>query len=218
MRQLLKIEYPLGTAAFPPDALPLITEVALATVTEAREHLPDLPSRLVLLVYAGTNVIPETGIGSAAIAPSVIACTFDPAHHAGVTGVVMKELRPTLLHELHHIARGFVMYSGRPATTFMDFVVSEGLATAFERDVGGHLAPWGNYPDNVREWVKELLSLPISASYRDWMFQHPDGRRWIGYRAGTYLADRAMAALGMSAGELARIDTGEVLRLAGFHP
>ncbi|WP_288352357.1 hypothetical protein [uncultured Marinobacter sp.] len=31
----------------------------------------------------------------------------------------------------------------------MDGVVSEGLATVFERDVGGRKTPWGDYPEDV---------------------------------------------------------------------
>jgi hypothetical protein len=65
--------------------------------------------------------------------------------------------------------------AGARRTSFMDGVVSEGLATAFERDAGGRLPPW---------------------------FQHPDGRRRIGYRAGTYIADQAIAASGSSAADL----------------
>src|SRR5207249_1562042 len=106
---------------------------------------------------------------------------------------------------------------GQPRTSFMDGVVSEGLATAFERDFGGRRPPWGEYPEDVRQWVSELLDLPSSAPYHQWMFQHPDGRRWIGYRAGTYIADRAIAASGRSAAELVLVATDEILRNAGVY-
>ncbi len=74
---------------------------------------------------------------------------------------------------------------------------------------------WGDYPDDVGSWVAELKTLPASAPYWMWMFQHPDGRRWIGYRAGTYIADQAISASGRSAAELAETPTDEILRLAG---
>ena len=60
------------------------------------------------------------------------------------------------------------------------------------------------------------MALPITADYAEWMFRHPDGRRWIGYRAGTYIADRAMKATELSAAELAITPTARVLELAGF--
>lgn len=223
MKESLHIEYPGEVQSFAPNVRKLITQVCQATVAEARSHLKHLPPKLMLVFYAGTNVMPELGVGAAAIAPGVIACTVDPSHPAGMARIVSEELRPALFHEMHHVARGCVMYGGKPAETFMDYVVSEGLASAFERDLGGKAAPWAEYPRGpndsyaeVRRWVEELLVLPPDAPYRDWMFEHPDGRRWIGYRAGTYLADLAMAALGKSAGALARITAEEVLRLAGF--
>lgn len=223
MTESLHIEYPGDLRSFSPGMRKLIAQVSQATVAEARSHVPELPAKLMLVFYTGTNVIAELGVGAAAIAPGVVACTVDPSHPAGMAQIVSNELRPTLLHELHHLARGYVMYGGEPAETFMDYVVSEGLATAFERDLTGRPVPWAEYPrgpgnddTEVRRWVEEMLTLPLDAPYRDWMFLHPDGRRWIGYRAGTYLADQAMAALGRSAGALARIKTAEVLQLAGF--
>ena len=61
-------------------------------------------------------------------------------------------------------------------------------------------------------------ALPLSAcmQYGQWMFQHPDGRRWIGYRAGTYIADQAIAASKLSAIELAATPTDEILQRAGM--
>ncbi|WP_421841559.1 DUF2268 domain-containing putative Zn-dependent protease [Marinobacter algicola] len=56
--------------------------------------------------------------------------------------IARAQLRFTLFHELHHLMRGWVVYGGAPRTSFMDGVVSEGLATVFERDVGGRETPW----------------------------------------------------------------------------
>lgn len=72
----------------------------------------------------------------------------------------------------------------------------------------------------VRGWVmrggeRPTTFMHVSAPYWQWMFQHPDGRRWIGYRAGTYIADKAIRASGCSAAELAETPTDEFLRLAG---
>jgi hypothetical protein len=98
----------------------------------------------------------------------------------------------------------------------MDGVVSEGLATAFERDAAGRRPRWGEYSQEAAGWVAELLRLPLTAPYNEWMFLHPDGRRWIGYRAGTYIADRAIAASGLSAAQLVLVPTDEILKMAGI--
>ena len=49
------------------------------------------------------------------------------------------------------------------------------------------------------------------------MFHHPDGRRWIGFRAGTFLVDQAMNASGLSSAELVTTATATVVELAGYH-
>jgi len=98
----------------------------------------------------------------------------------------------------------------------MDGPVCEGLASAFERDAAGRRAPWAEYPPDVEAWVHELMALPRTARYAKWMFRHPDGRRWIGYRAGTHIADRAIKASGLSAAQLVNVTTAEILKLAGY--
>lgn len=96
----------------------------------------------------------------------------------------------------------------------MDRVVTEGLATAFERDFGHADPPWGEAGPEMMEWTHELLLQPATASQDDWMSRHPDGRRWIGMRAGTFIVDRAMRAYGRSAESLVSASTDEVLWLA----
>jgi hypothetical protein len=98
----------------------------------------------------------------------------------------------------------------------MDYVVAEGMATAFERDVTHAVPPWGEYPPEAAAWVEELRGLPTDPDHRQmWLRRHPDGRRWIGYKAGAYLVDRATRASGRSAADLVTTKTREVLRLAG---
>jgi len=88
------------------------------------------------------------------------------------------------------------------------------MANAFERDVGGASYPWAEYPTNVAAWVAELAALPPDARSRERMVAHPDGRRWIGHRAGTYLIDQAVRTSGLSAAQLAQTSTEQVRQLA----
>jgi hypothetical protein len=96
----------------------------------------------------------------------------------------------------------------------MDQVITEGMATAFERDFAGTSPPWGVYPDDVSDWAKELMALPPTARRDHWLIRHPDGRRWIGYRAGTYLVDRAMRTSEQSSAELVSRSTEDVIKIA----
>jgi uncharacterized protein YjaZ len=134
----------------------------------------------------------------------------NPGHEGGVVTVVHAWLRATLLHEFHHLVRSQTITSA----SLMDEVIAEGMATVFERDVAGVAPPWGVYPDDVAEWVNELIALPSDANNSYWLrARHPDGRRWIGMRAGAYLVDRAMKASGKSAADLVSTPTAEVVAL-----
>ena len=197
-------------------SLAVVQEIAIEAVDEVREWLPTLVDDLVLAVFADDRVIPETGEAGASVSPGRIEWHADPATPGGVISAARRELRFTLFHELHHQVRGWVMRGGTPPSAFIDAPIAEGLASAFERDAAGRRAPWAEYPVEVGAWVDELLALPLTANYAQWMFKHPDGRRWIGYRAGTYVADRARMVSGLSAAQLVATPTAAVLDLAGY--
>ena len=196
--------------------LAVIREIAMATISEVSALLPALSDDIVLGVGSGDQVVPETGEVGSSVEPGRIEWSADPSQPGGVEGVARRQLRPTLFHELHHQARDWVIRGGARPTSFIEASVCEGLATAFERDAAGRRPPWAEYPTEVDHWVEELMALPMRADYAEWMFRHPDGRRWIGYRAGTYIADRAMEASQMSAAGLATTPTAQVLELAGY--
>ena len=187
-----------------------IEAIAAAAVRDARPLLRDLPPDIVVRVNPGTQVMPDTGQTGTFAPPNVVYWTVDPASHGGVTAIAERQLRSTLLHELHHLARA----QTHVTRALMDSVIAEGLATAFERDHGNAPTPWGDYPEEVGDWVEELLALPPDAPRDPWMSRHPDGRRWIGYKAGTYLVDRAMRASGRSAAGLATASTADVIEMA----
>lgn len=203
---------------FTSDEKATITGIATAVVAEVQKILPQIPASIILSVSANTSVIPETGELGMAPEPGRVNWVVDSSNTDNIETIAIKHLRSTLFHELHHLARGYVVRGGRPRTSFMDVVVSEGLATAFQRDFADAKPPWAEYPEDVSSWVDELTELPLSAfaSYSEWMFIHPDGRRWIGYRAGTFIVDQAIAASGMSSAEMVQMSTHEILKLAGI--
>ncbi len=187
-----------------------VRQTAERAFQEVKRHLPRVPDSIVLLVRAGSDVIDATGEAAFVVPPNHVQWTIDPGRKEGVLGIVSTQLRPTLFHELLHLARATVVTN----ETLMDSVIDEGLATVFERDVAGSNVPWGTYPSEVVAWVKELKAQHSSANRSKWLIAHPDGRRWIGLRAGTYLVDQAIAKSGRSVQELAILSTAEVLRLA----
>jgi hypothetical protein len=191
-----------------------IRETADAVAREGRTRLAALPSRLTLVVQSGKDVISETGETATAVPPNTVYWTIDPDRD--VLSMIRRELRPTLLHEMFHLVRDAHI----PRSSLMDSVISEGLATAFERDVGKVNPPWAIAPPEevAMEWTRELLRQPDHASREEWLFRHPDGRRWIGIRVGTALVDRAARASGRTPAELVRVPTDEILRMASVFP
>ncbi len=121
--------------------------------------------------------------------------------------ITQQQLRASLFEFFHRLVRRQTV---RP-TSLMDDVVTDGMAIAFARDVGGVSPPWSVYPDNVTEWVTEVMALPPDTSREHF---HGDSRRWITIQVGVYLVDQAMGASGRSSAQLVSASTDEVIRMA----
>ncbi|WEN14343.1 DUF2268 domain-containing putative Zn-dependent protease [Rhodanobacter sp. AS-Z3] len=200
------------------DDRQIAEEICADTATELRTLLPALPKMVRLRIASRGRVIPQLGFGARSNTKRSVSFSLDPTHPKGSAALLREHLRAALFHECHHLVRGWCFFGGTRRKRFIDGVVHEGLAVAFERDAAGHAAPWTQYPSDVRDWVDELLALPVypilAKSYAKWMFHHPDGRLLIGYRAGLFIADRAIAASGLSAAELAQTSCEDILAMA----
>src|SRR5690242_15024114 len=131
---------------FSDEARAVIASVCDATEPVVRALLPALTPNIELAAQAGTMVIPETGELGMALRPDRVIWIVDPLRPGGIAATAQSQLGYTLFHELHHLVRGWVRFGGFRPNSFMDRVISEGLATAFERDSGGRQPPWGEYP------------------------------------------------------------------------
>lgn len=187
-----------------------VEEVAERTVPEIRRVLPGLPGTVELRVQTARHVLPETGETGSNAQPNVVHWMVDASRPEGIAAIARAQLRATLFHELDHLVRAAAIPNDR---RIRDHAVREGLATAFERDFAGAAAPWGQYPPEVAQWTRELLALPDDAPRETWLFHHPDGRRWVAMRVGTYLVDRVKQVTGKTSAELVRMPTDDVVRL-----
>jgi hypothetical protein len=186
----------------------LIGRIADDAARDVRKLLPALPARVTLRIEAGTRVIPETGETASAHPPDVVYWTVDARRPEGISAIASRQLRATLFHEFYHLVRESKVPAGE---ALMDRIVSEGLATVFERDFAHTPVPWGDYPPNVEAWAAEVLALEPGAARDEWMGRHPDGRRWIGYKVGTFFADRAVRRSGRSVIDLVWMPAAEIV-------
>jgi hypothetical protein len=210
----VRTEY-VGAYPFTASERRTITRIAEDAARDARRHLPALPQRIIFQARSGKDVIPEIGATAVASSPEFVRWTVDAARPEGVITIAENNLRATLFHEFHHLVRG----TTQPIGSLMEHVIAEGMATAFERDFAGATYPWGQYPADVTTWVEELRLLPPEAEWRDWIAKtRPDGRRWVGMRAGTYLVDQAMKTLHRTSAQLVSVPAGEILAAAGVPP
>jgi hypothetical protein len=186
--------------------------IAKEAVADVRPLLPALPRELTVRIQSADadQTIADTGETVTGSQPDTVIWLVDTRRPTGAMAVARAQLRAAVFHELHHLVRDAVI----ERSSMLDRAVTEGLATAFERDYADVSPAWGWYPAEAAAWVDELRHLPSTAPRSDWMSQHPDGRRWIAPRAGTYLADRAQRASHKSSAELVTAPTDEILALA----
>lgn len=192
------IEQPTTGRAFSSDEIAEIQRIADAAFRDVRAQLEGLPTRITLILRWGKDVIPETGENCTAGYPGNLQWTVDPDRD--VLAIAQKELRATMFHELHHLARASRI---TPSPARRERLVGEGLATAFERDFA-HVSPLWAAPPPADWTVERVVQLPDSK----------DGPRFILNRVGTQVADRAMAKLGKTSAQLVFVPTADVLAAA----
>ena len=94
------------------------------------------------------------------------------------------------------------------------YTLMEETGDSVARDYADYMAPWSKYPDNIADWVQEIIDKNDQFNGQDYRFKHADGRRWIAYKVGTYIVDQAIKNSGQSVIELSQLDCTEVLKLA----
>lgn len=191
-----------------------VEDVAIHAFPDVRRVLLELPSTLELKITTTSpeKVVPETGESGTNSFPDIVYWSIDASRPEGVEAIVRTYLRSALFHELAHIARArFVGMGGQ----LRYHLIQEGLATTIERDYAGGPSPlWGEYPAEVSSWAQELLAMPEATPRAPWFKLHPDGRRWLGCKVGTYLVHRAAKASGKTSPELMAIPTETLIDMA----
>lgn len=137
--------------------------------------------------------------------------TFDPKLPYGVD-TFKKYLRDSVFHEINHV----VHYAFQPKVEDILFwVVAEGLAVVFAREIAGADHPWDTYEDDntMARWLNDLRTATDSNSEK-WYGDHPDGRQDIAYKTGAWIVDKAIEHSGRSIIELTKMSYKEIISLA----
>lgn len=144
-------------------------------------------------------------------APGEVMIAISSTFPGGPSRAVRTGLRSVLLHEFHHLVRGWTIEENEFGPGIPIAVVNEGLAAVFADTYSGHLFDAYEYPDNANEWLEEVLLLPIDANYNSWMNRHPDGRLAVGYRVGRYVVHEAIERSGKDILELSTLSPEQIL-------
>ena len=171
-----------------------------------------LPKDLTFLVQVSVwECIPETGEGGYTKNSRLIILSLDPGLPYGEE-YLLKTLKSTVFHELNHAVR---YESSLWHKDFTDSCIMEGLATVFERDYGKSKPLYGHYKvAESKKWLKEITAFKDNYNWGDYMFKHPDGRRWIGYKVGTFIIDESIKNSGKSILDLTLLECVEIRNLA----
>jgi len=187
---------------------------------EVRNLLPNLPDSIKVIVenvdwnldiVGGVTGRTETN------SPPLVRIQISNKYQGGIVVAANSALKSTIFHEFHHLSRGWAIQDNKFGPGISNAMVNEGLAVAFTEIYTGNIIDVNSYPEEADKWVEEILALPLDASYAQWvMGEHPDGRTYIGYRTGNFLARRAMNISGKSILELSNLMPNEIIKLAGY--
>lgn len=170
-----------------------IRQLVEQATDEAAKLLPSdfRYANIVITPVEPDQTIPETGVAGVTYSDEYTSISLDPNLPYGVQGL-RESLRGMVFHELVHAAN----YADDPwQPSAMFGVVTEGLATVFERNYADSRPLWGQYDDDetMNRWYQELKQLPATEHKdMDYFVQHHDGRRWIVYKVGTWMVDKML--------------------------
>ncbi|TYA74826.1 DUF2268 domain-containing putative Zn-dependent protease [Seonamhaeicola marinus] len=197
-----------------------ISELIHISEKEVRNVLPNLPDSIKVIVERVNWDLDRVGGVTGRTernSPPTIAIQLSNSFRRGIVDSLELGIRSTVFHEFHHLARGWAIYDNKFGYGIPNAMVNEGLAVVFAEIYTGYISDANAFTDEADSWVKEILDLPLDASYNKWvMGKHPDGRTSIGYRAGNYLIRKAMKTSGKSVVELSALKPIEIISLAGY--
>lgn len=187
---------------------------------EAQALLPELPQNI-SFERSDNLIIPGHPTGGYTASLSLVKLGIDGACRDQTA--LTSSLRATIFHEAFHVVQG---YNGEVAKkrpfNAIEAAVFEGCATVFARDYANKTPGWAEYEDEqtMLAWCQEIEQVPSGQDYRNLRFFDPaTGRKWVVYRTGVFIVDRALQATGLDIIALRLKNVDEIVKLAHLpHP
>jgi hypothetical protein len=220
---------------FTPEFRSTVLEILATAHTDVREALPTLSSRYLVTVRFDGRTNAVTGEMGRLVTPQWLDWVVDPTRGADPVAIARARLRASFVHETHHAVRAQTIVATKPhpvgpenpversllvparTRRVVQIAVEEGLAIRFEHDLcpGMPGIPVAGAGVPIDEWTREMIAVG-EGDYFEWFFDHPDGRRGVGYQVGLHVADQAIARSGRSAAELVAVEVDDLCDLAGY--
>ena len=201
-----------------------IETVVNTTENKLRFFFPDIPTKIIYKVeFVDRDLTIVGGVTGMAIAHKPmgeIHIKISKTYLDGIDVAVKHGLPSTLIHELHHLQRGWTIEQNEFPQGIAIAAINEGLAVVFAELLTGESFDANIGPKNIDSWVHEIIELPADANYQHWVSgQHPDGRLVIGYKAGRHIIYKALNNSSIGIMQLSSLSPEEILKLAGYsHP
>lgn len=183
-----------------------------AAYVDAVKLLPFASKHITFIVHPRTWSLMDTGDSAHTYNSELIELAFDPTFKKASRQVILDDVRFSVFHEMNHAAR--YNLDGIWHVTFLDSCIMEGLATVFTREYTGEKAGWADYPDSVTDWIDEIITKNDAFPWPAYSYDHPDGRKWIAYKVGTYIVDEAIKKSGKNILELTQLQCADIMQLA----
>ncbi|MBT8205414.1 MAG: DUF2268 domain-containing protein [Eudoraea sp.] len=215
----VEITYKDGEQTFNKEQKEQIGKIIFESEADIRKLLPTLPNGIrVELEIVDWDIEVVGGVTGRTETnnPPLVILQISHVYPGGLNAAINDGLKSTVYHEFHHLSRGWAIQDNKYGPGIDIATVNEGLAEVFAETYTGAAFEASSPPEDGDSWMKEILALPTNASYSDWMFEHPDGRRAIGYRTGNYLIRKAIATSGMDILELSSKSPENLIELAGY--
>jgi hypothetical protein len=183
---------------------------------ELAELLPEIPLDAEI-IFNNKRLISYTGTGGFAKDFKLIELAFD-SNFIGDKDEQMINFKGSLFHEFYHLVQGFVGNNeSLHGISALETAIYEGSATKFEVLRAVTNPSWSQYPDDIKNWIHEIVELGNEYDYKKWKFYDPEtNRRWILYRSGCYIVDQAILKSGKRIEELAKTPPMDIFMMSGI--